>query len=192
MYGVSHTQDTFKVTPSKGSTSFRPSTNVFGASERYVFLFQRLILITKKKDDGFHYRKHIEVWKVLWYLMWKPIFHLSFLHYFLASSFQCSLLLFYLLPLPFLLLLPPVFSTDEGCSVDWALEGPHSVPDQTYSNTQNLHVPSTECCHESGMDPAYQEPAGRESATTTREGTLVSVSSWIIHNYFLVWSFQSG
>ena len=57
-------QDTFKVTPSKSTTSFRPGSTVFRASERYVFLFQRLLLITKKKDDGFHYRKHIEV---TWY-----------------------------------------------------------------------------------------------------------------------------
>ena len=56
-----HPQDTFRVTPSKSTPSFRPGSTVFRASERYVFLFQRLILITKKKDDGFHYRKHIEV-----------------------------------------------------------------------------------------------------------------------------------
>ena len=32
-----------------------------GRTERYVFLFQRLVLITKKEEDGYQYKTHLEV-----------------------------------------------------------------------------------------------------------------------------------
>jgi hypothetical protein len=32
-----------------------------GRAERYAFLFQRLLLITKKEEDGYQYKTHLEV-----------------------------------------------------------------------------------------------------------------------------------
>ena len=32
-----------------------------GRTERYMFLFQKLCLITKKEEDGYQYKTHLEV-----------------------------------------------------------------------------------------------------------------------------------
>lgn len=62
-YGEIVLEDTFRVIYSKTGT-VRPSTSAFrSAKETYVFLFKKLLLITKKrdKDEAYQYKYHTEM-----------------------------------------------------------------------------------------------------------------------------------
>lgn len=55
-YGELTLEDTFKYYSGRGSNiPFR------GTEDRHVFLFKRLILLTKKRDEMYKYKGHIEV-----------------------------------------------------------------------------------------------------------------------------------
>lgn len=55
-YGELTLEDTFKYYSGRGSNiPFR------GTEDRHVFLFKRLILLTKKREEVYKYKGHIEV-----------------------------------------------------------------------------------------------------------------------------------
>ena len=50
-------QDNFRYIPGKSSGSSRFK----GVTERYIFLFQMVFLVTKKEEDGYQYKAHLSV-----------------------------------------------------------------------------------------------------------------------------------
>ena len=55
-------QDTFRVTHSSRGGATRPHSAGFRSGlERYVFLFQKMLLIVKKREEGYLYKYHAEV-----------------------------------------------------------------------------------------------------------------------------------
>ena len=60
-YGDIVLEDVFRVVYSKSGT-VRNSASAFKSNkEVYVFLFEKVLLITKKKDEGYNYKHHVEV-----------------------------------------------------------------------------------------------------------------------------------
>ena len=55
-------QDTFRVAHSSRSGAMRPHSAGFRSGvERYVFLFQKMLLIVKRREEGYIYKHHAEV-----------------------------------------------------------------------------------------------------------------------------------
>jgi hypothetical protein len=60
-YGNIVLEDSFKVLSSKTNTSRITSSSFRSANKFHVFLFEKLILLVKKKEDGYQYKDHVKV-----------------------------------------------------------------------------------------------------------------------------------